>query len=220
MSDWFKKLFIDEAKAAIDSRGSGGDSTEQYEAGRLEGIAQGKQESYDAFWDAYQAEGKRTNYRYAFYSQSSGTWDDDLYNPKYPITATENYGGDSMYQVSPITDTKVDIEIGANASYIFLGCTRLKTIRKLTVSENTTYNRWFEACEALENVTFEGVIASNISFHQNPLLTNASVQSVIDHLKDFTGGTTQTLTLHNKVGGNLTDEQKAAITAKNWTLVY
>ena len=33
-------------------------------------------------------------------------------------------------------------------------------------------------------------------------------------------GTAQTLTLHSTVGAKLTDEQKAAITAKNWELVY
>lgn len=34
------------------------------------------------------------------------------------------------------------------------------------------------------------------------------------------GGTAQTLTVHKTVGEKLTDEQKATITAKNWTLVY
>ena len=45
-------------------------------------------------------------------------------------------------------------------------------------------------------------------------------QSIIDGLADLTGSTAQTLTLHATVGGKLTDEQKATITAKNWTLVY
>jgi hypothetical protein len=46
------------------------------------------------------------------------------------------------------------------------------------------------------------------------------MQSIIDHLKDLTGQTPQKLTFHATAGGKLTDVQKAAITAKNWTLVY
>ena len=182
--------------------------------------AEGGDHYYDTFWDSYQLNGTRTNYRYAFYSQNSGVWTDDLYAPKYPIIATGSYGGDSVFQNSLITDTKVDIEIGINASYTFISCYNLKTIRKLIVSENTTFNRWFGGCGALENVTFDGVIASDISFSDSTKLTNASVQSVIDHLKDLTGLTSQTLTLHEYVANALTDTQKAAITAKNWTLVY
>lgn len=195
-----------------------------YEKGKEDGVAEGveagKKTEYDAFWDAYQQMGNRTNYRYAFYSQNNNVWDDKLYNPKYPITALDNYGGDSMYQNAPLTDTKVDIEIGVNASYTFISCYSLKTIRKLIVSENTTFYRWFDGCEALENVTFEGTIAGDISFASSLRLTNASVQSIIDHLKDFTGQTGKTLTLHAYVGREVTEAQKAAITAKNWTLVY
>lgn len=182
--------------------------------------AQSGDNHYDAFWDAFQQMGNRTYYRYAFYSQASGAWTDEIYNPKYPIRATENISGDSMFQGSVITDTKVDIEIGVDASYVFISCGHLKTIRKLIVSENTTFNRWFAGCEALENVTFEGIIAGDISFSDSQKLTNASVQNIIDHLKDLTGQTGKTLTLHAYVGRDLTEAQKAAITAKNWTLVY
>jgi hypothetical protein len=184
------------------------------------GVSKGKIEEHDHFWDVFQQNGNRTYYRYAFYGQNSGVWTDEIYNPKYPIRATESIGGDSMFQASAITDTKVDIEIGANSSYVFISCPQLKTIRKLTVSENTTFNRWFDGCEVLENVTFEGVIANDISFVHSLKLTNASVQNIIDHLKNLTGQTTQTLTLHEYVGRDVTDNQKAAISAKNWTLKY
>lgn len=191
-----------------------------YDNGYNEGLEAGKKAEYDAFWDAFQQMGNRTYYRYAFYGQSSGAWTDEIYDPKYPIRATENVGGDSVFQASKITDTKVDIEIGVDASYVFIACYSLKTIRKLIVSENTTFNRWFGGCEALENVTFEGIIANDISFADSFKLSNVSVQSVIDHLKDFTGQTGKTLTLHAYVGREVTEEQKATITAKNWTLVY
>lgn len=63
-------------------------------------------------------------------------------------------------------------------------------------------------------------IKVSISFYNCANLIPKSVQAIIDGLADLTGGTTQTLTLHATVGGKLTDEQKATITAKNWELVY
>lgn len=190
------------------------------DGGYDEGYEAGKQAEYDRFWDMFQDYGRRNTYRYAFYSQGTDVWTDESYNPKYNITATKEYGGDSMFQASSITDTKVEIAIGSSAGYTFISCGSLKTIRKLIVSEITTFNRWFDGCHVLENVTFDGVIANNISFKNAVNLTTISVQSIIDHLKDLTGLTSQTLTFHATVGEKLTDEQKAIITAKNWTLAY
>ena len=93
-------------------------------------------------------------------------------------------------------------------------------IEKLIVNETVSYGSWFSSCRNLVEIRFEGVIGQNINFANSSVLSNASVQSIIDHLKDLTGLTSQTLTLQADVGAKLTDEQKAAITAKNWTLVY
>ena len=60
----------------------------------------------------------------------------------------------------------------------------------------------------------------NISIRFNSAkLTQASIESIINGLADLTGKDPQTLTL-NGVGRNLTEEQKARISAKNWTLAY
>lgn len=106
-------------------------------------------------------------------------------------------------------------------SSVFAGCKYLKTIDKIILPNGqTSFSNWFQSCQVLENITFEGEIGVAISFVNSPLLTNTSVQSIIDHLKDLTGATAQTLTLHATVGAALTEEQKTMITAKNWTLVY
>ena len=52
------------------------------------------------------------------------------------------------------------------------------------------------------------------------LLEDGTIQSIIDGLADLTGATAQTLTLHADVGAKLTQAQKDAVSAKNWTLVY
>lgn len=63
-------------------------------------------------------------------------------------------------------------------------------------------------------------LATNMSLNQADKLSDASIQSIIDGLADLTGSTAQTLMLHATVGAKLTDAQKAAASAKNWTLAY
>ena len=63
-------------------------------------------------------------------------------------------------------------------------------------------------------------IKTNFVIAKSSGLDTDTTQSIIDGLADLTGGETQTLTFHATVGGKLTDEQKAIITAKNWTLAY
>ncbi|MBE6983108.1 MAG: hypothetical protein E7435_02325 [Ruminococcaceae bacterium] len=116
----------------------------------------------------------------------------------------------------------VDLSNCTLVNYLFSGCSKLETVDKLVLSDKMTnfILSNFAGCSALKNITFDGVIPTSISMDNSPLLTTASVQSIIDHLKDLTGANAQTLTFHATVGEALTDAQKAAITAKNWTLVY
>ncbi len=89
------------------------------------------------------------------------------------------------------------------------------------LSSATNINNMFNYNNALKEVRFiANSIPLSISFGYCLLLSDTSIQSIIDGLADLTGGTAQTLTLHATVGAKLTDEQKATITAKNWTLVY
>ena len=208
---WFKEMFIDEAKAALDSRinaGGGGDYDE--------GVEAGKQAEYDKFWDAYQENGNRYDYAYGFYNLG---WTDDSFMPKYDIKMRlNNY---AAFCWSKIIDTKrtIDITAATNITNLFAWCAKLKTIRKLVVSETTPFNRGvFQACSALENITIEGLIGVSIAFTDSPLLTTDSVQSIINSLKDLTGATAQTLTFHSDVKAKLTEEQIQQVWDKNWTL--
>lgn len=194
----------------------GGYDEGQYD-GIVSGIETGKKAEYDAFWDTWQQNGNRTSYIACFAGQA---WTDELYNPKYPINATSHAG--EMFKYSQITSTKVPIvtDMGYTTS-VFQGCTKLKTIPSLKVTENNqTFSAWFNDCPKLEEINFteDSVIAKSISFFQSPLLNTASVNGIIHALKDLTGAATQTLTFHADVKGKLTDAQKAAITAKNWQL--
>ena len=69
--------------------------------GYVVGYKDGKQAEYDAFWDAYQQNGERTDYERAF---KGAWWNDSNFKPKYDIkpvgTATE------LFANSGITDLK------------------------------------------------------------------------------------------------------------------
>lgn len=78
--------------------------------------------------------------------------------------------------------------------------------------------RFLAQANNLREIRFvAGSIKGNISFVDTAVLSAESIQSIIDGLADLTGSETKTLTLHASIV--LTDEQKATITAKNWTLV-
>ena len=59
------------------------------EAAYNEGFEEGKQAEYDAFWDAFQDKGKRTNYSCAFAGRG---WNTETFKPKYDLKVTNgNY---------------------------------------------------------------------------------------------------------------------------------
>ena len=109
-------------------------------------------------------------------------------------------------------------------SYLFMGAGKLRSVDAWVMTEDGTQqfdeNNTFQGCAALEEIRIGGTLGCSMSFQPCENLSMDSVQSVIDHLKDLTGQTTQRLTFHRNVGAKLTEEQKTAIAAKNWTLVY
>ena len=97
----------------------------------------------------------------------------------------------------------------------------VEILGEFDASNCTTFNSTFGDCAALQTIRFaEGTIKVSISFGSSPNLTDATIQNIIDGLADLTGGTAQTLTLHATVGAKLTDAQKSAASAKNWTISY
>ena len=109
-----------------------------------------------------------------------------------------------------------------NIQYSFSGSSKLKTVKGImNIKSGSAVVAAFSGCDNLVDVRFSlGCIEKDIDMYSSSLLSAESVQSIIDGLTDLTGGTAKTLRLHSAVGTSLTDEQKAVITAKNWTLVY
>lgn len=77
----------------------------------------------------------------------------------------------------------------------------------------------FVGCTLLEEIRFvPSSIFVAFGFANSSLLSDASIQSIIDGLADLTGQTAQTITFHKDVKAKLTETQIATITGKNWTL--
>ena len=102
---------------------------------------------------------------------------------------------------------------------MFESSLRLKTIEKLILPETsgTSYLRWFRDCPALENLTLEGIVYTNFSVADSPLLTHASLMNIINCL-EMKNGETFTCTLGTENLAKLTDAEKAIATEKGWTL--
>lgn len=198
----------------------GGDTETAYNSGYADGEQAGQKAEWNRFWEELQSGGSAMNYYYAF---CYDRFNDKNFNPKYPIKCT-NGGTTSrsiFYYNRVLTDTKVEIIVSSNnMNNCFEGCSKLKTIRKLTVKETTEYTNTFKGCEALENITFSGTIGQDISFANSRYLTNASIESIITALKDLAGATAKTLTVHANVYDRMVERGvDALVTAKNWTLV-
>lgn len=132
----------------------------------------------------------------------------------------------AFYGCSNIIYIKVDVsnmkddEQYTAYNNMFCYCEKLETIDALLDGSNCGFSDFtFDYCNNLKNVRFVSLsIKSDISFAHSSLLSDESIQSIIEGLADLTGQATKTITFHTGVKAKLTEEQIATITSKNWTL--
>lgn len=148
----------------------------------------GKKSEYDAFWDAYQDNGKRTDYSQAF---SGNGWTGQSFNPKYDIKPTRAYfmfrecrAGIDLADLCKQKGITIDFSQCDLLQYVFydslpthLGVldfsgvtdarflagafqySRAHTVDLLKLSAATgTYSTTFSDWSALKNITIEGSI--------------------------------------------------------------
>ena len=204
----------------------------------------GKQAAYDTFWDAYQQNGKRKQYRHAF----GGTgWTNITFKPKYNMQPTNAY---MMFYDSQMTGDLDEILSAQGVTLDFSNCTdmcylfyltglntigtidcskctidlpslfnsvNIVTIRNFIPPNVAMKNTWFQS--GLTNLKIGGEISANANFSRCINLTYESLMSIIKNLKDYSSsGTTYTLTLGADNLAKLTDAEKAIATQKGWTL--
>jgi hypothetical protein len=209
-----------------------------FEAGKRAGGGDGH---YDTFWDAYQDNGSRTTYQYAF---AGIGWDDDIFNPKHSLSRIGSCA--YMFAQSKVTDIsrlgKITITSSA-FSYMFWQARQmthiceiellnangkltgfcqdadaLVTFDKLIVNAGNDFTNAFHTCTSLVNIAFEGNIGKSINFKDSPL-SRASIESVVGHLSDSVTGQTATFKRTAVEAAFTTAEWNALVaTRTNWTI--
>lgn len=182
-----------------------GTDTKDYGDKIKEVCEQGKKSQYDEFWDAYQLNGNRTDYSYAFCDEG---WNDTTYNPKYPIVATNI--NRLFYSNEQITNTKVPIiMVGANIygdeKYMhipFADCSSLKTIPSLSVSKEAAINNSqlldFQNCDNIEHIGFNDEVWCDVWLQYSDNIDDETLIQLVHCLKDFS----KSDELNEEYGGN------------------
>lgn len=204
----------------------------------------GKKTEYDAFWDAYQNNGNRTNYNSAFYGSG---WTVETFKPKYDMQPTSSQSMLGYAQLQGIDLSAIgvllDFSKSTNMEYTFQGCNVAKigvvdtrnadslrgifnqckahTIEKLILrddgSQTYTSNPFYNNT-SIENIIIEGAIGQNgFNVSTCTKLTHDSLMSIINHLQAKTSGTF-VLTLGSTNLAKLTNAEKAIASGKGWTL--
>lgn len=192
------------------------------------GVAQGKQDEYDAFWDIFQDYGNRNSYYNTFQgSVNTDYWKDAIFNPKYELDCSGNatYSARSVFSNNiRITDIKVPMNCqGVSMRETFNTARALIRIPLIRVNADTSFLTAFKDCDSLEEVKFEGVIAKNgLDLQYSPKLSKASITSVINALSTTTSGLSVTLSktaVTTAFGSTDSEEWLALIATKqNWTI--
>lgn len=144
----------------------------------------GKKAEYDAFWDAFQENGNRKNYGYAF---AGVGWYDETFKPKYNITIKT--GSNYMFGSTQITDlckllkdNNVELtttgSTGATCYAMFSGASKLLTVPALDFSTATSTQSIFGNCRSLKSI--EKIIISETNTNVGSMFLNCtSLESVI-----------------------------------------
>ena len=199
----------------------------------------GKKSEYDAFWDAYQSNGTRTDYNSAF----AGTgWTQAVFKPKYTVRPSE---ARNMFYQSALTDLTLTDKLDLSAvteisdfiawsSVTKVPAINLSNVRNypnalakakaLVTVVNLTFpstpfslniSEMFSLCYALENITITGTIQNTgFDLHWSTKLTIESVTSILTALsKDSSVASGKTITLplsaKEKLDSNLENTAEA-----------
>ena len=187
------------------------------------GHTEGKKAEYDKFWDAFQANGNRDGYVYAFYR-----WGDDAFYPKYDIIQGSG-NGSNMFAQCKVKNLKqrlidcgvtLDVSQATDVTYMFAVAnithvpvidasssrwvdaifynSGIVDVEKLILKSDgsQTLGDAFKWCYYLKNIVIEGTIGQNgLNFQWASELSKNSIYSVITHLSTTTSGLSITLSL-------------------------
>ena len=203
----------------------------------------GRKAGNDAFWDAYQQNGNRTEYNYAF---ANYLWTKETFRPKYNIAPTVAHymfqfnaiGGDlvaildnleitldfskttgmtNLFAGSKFTRIgEIDTRSISLLNSCFANANLLETIDKLKVREALRYSTTFNGCTALKNLTIDGTIAQNgFDVSSCTKLSKASILSILNALSTTIGGCAVTFS-KNAVDVAFADDKYIGSESQEW----
>lgn len=127
-----------------------------------------------------------------------------------------------FFQCKALTAIKIPSGVTTIASYAFSRCYNMtyvslpNSISSINTTNDSSAKNSFHDCTALEIVDLEQDFNCSISFKSSVSLTNAA--EILTKLKDLTGETAKTITFAKAVYDNLTADEIAVATNKNWTV--
>lgn len=183
-------------------------TTAEMPAGVEEVYEAGIKSEYDKFWDAYQDNGKRTNYDSAF---MGSYWTQESLSPKYDIRPT-SFGSmfaDAIYitdfveileRNNIVFDTSqvksvyrpfrycsrlkrmppIDVSSMSSLDYIYMNCTVLESAGFLNIQETCTIGGPIGACGNITDLVITGTIGTNANFNSNKILSKDSLTGIVN----------------------------------------
>lgn len=217
------------------------------ELGFNEGYSKGRTDEWSEFWKSYTNNGARMDYRCAFYTVDMAGVEIDAnlckpvstgqifydskmtelpkginFSKRNPDSTNNAWPGPIGREFAHCTNIRYMYDIGiqpsASLAAMFHTCRSLETIEIIRSKEETIYDETFLNCNALKNITFDGVIGRNISFASSPL-TVESMKNIILHLANYAGTSSEhiyTLTFKASVFQALGAEGATSPNGNTW----
>lgn len=151
--------------------------------------------------------------------------------PETANASMEIFSNSSVIRIGTV-DASAITQTSYSAMFAW-GMSKLKTIEKLIISEQTKYVSWFNEASGLQNLTIEGTIGQNgFNVQWSKLLSKESIVSIINALSVTTSGLTVTLSktaVNNAFGidvddvstwGEGTEYYALRHSKDNWTISY
>lgn len=168
-------------------------------------------------------------YNYKFYDDYFGNPIIDIlympntYNQPYNInnyiikTMIDNYGKElsasALFFKTANTTTQIRLNTGSS-SILYLICISITFLNMPLYTSYLLYDSLPITVTFNEEITNNVLLTNSSSY----LLSRKSMLHIIDKLADMTGSTTKTFKINTKALENLTEEEIAVATNKNWTL--
>jgi hypothetical protein len=174
-----------ELSAILDKKAEGGNTEEAYN----EGFEDGKKAEYDAFWDAIQENGTKTDYRFAFAGRA---WQNN-FRPKYSICPIDagylfaywNKGTLDLVSLSEELGIEIDFSQVTNFESVFNSNSVITRIGVIDARKSSNINNTFSYCSMLHTIEKlilkdDGTTAFTASAFRNcSALVNLTVEGVI-----------------------------------------